>query len=133
MFESDIRLVIFDHDNAQCILVSAREGKFMCTTEQGEGPTQTLSIEDFTIDENNLQLIVLDNGAMSIKFFDLADGNFLKSIKINDYHHGITHTNGKIWLKNSFDVAQNKYDKAKIIALDPHDNEDDVSITHLPL
>lgn len=133
VMELDDRLVVFDDGIAQAIFIFDRAGNFIFKTEQGEGPTQTLSIEDFTIDENNLQLIVLDNGAMSIKFFDLADGNFLKSIKINDYHHGITHTNGKIWLKNSFDVAQNKYDKAKIIALDTHANEESTSITPLPL
>src|SRR5690606_27650390 len=133
LMELDDRLIVLDNEIAQAIFVFDRAGNFLFKTERGEGPTQTLSIEDFTIDEDNMQLIILDNGAMSIKFFDLADGNFLQSIKINDYQYGITHTNGKIWLKNSFDVAENKYNKAKIIALDPHDNEDDVSITHLPL
>ena len=133
VMEVDERLIVFDNEIAHAIFVFDREGNFIFKTEQGEGPTQTLSIEDFSVDEHNMQLVVLDNGAMSIKFFDLADGSFVKSIKINDYHHGITHTNDKIWLKNPLDVAQNKYDKAKIIALDPHDNEDDVSITHLPL
>src|SRR5690606_9291777 len=128
VMEIDDRLVIFDNEIAQAIFVFDKEGNFIFKTEQGEGPTQTLSIEDFTIDEDHMQLIVLDNGAMSIKFFDLANGNFLKSIKINDYHYGITHSNGKIWLKNSFDVAQNKYDNAKIIALDPQDNEESTSI-----
>ena len=133
VMEVDNRLIVFDNEIAHAIFVFDREGNFIFKTEQGEGPTQTLLIEDFSVDEHNMQLVVLDNGAISIKFFDLADGSFVKSIKINDYHHGITHTSDKIWLKNSLDVAQNKYDKAKIIALDPHDNEDDVSITHLPL
>lgn len=133
VMEIDDRLVVFDNEIAQAIFVFDSEGNFIFKTDQGEGPTQTLSIEDFTIDENNMQLIVLDNGAMSIKFFDLADGKFVKSIKINDYHYGITHAKGKIWLENSLNVARNKYDNAKVIALDPHDNEESTSITPLPL
>lgn len=133
VMEIDDRLVVFDNEIAQAIFVFGKEGNFIFKTEQGDGPTQTLSIEDFTIDEDHMHFIVLDNGAMSIKFFDLANGNFLKSIKINDYHYGIAHTNGKIWLENSLDVAQNKYDNAKIIALDPHDSEEDAAITPLSL
>src|SRR5690606_524269 len=133
VMEIDDRLVVFDNEIAQAISVFGKEGNFIFKTEQEDGPTQTLPIEYFTIDEDHMQLIVLDNGAMSIKFFDLANGNFLKSIKINDYHYGSAHTNGKIWLENSLDVAQNKYDNAKIIALDPHDSEEDAAITPLSL
>jgi hypothetical protein len=133
VLEANGKTVVFDKENANSVFVYDQQGSFIFKTEQGEGPTQTLSIEDFTIDEDSMQLIVLDNGAMSIKFFDLEDGSFVKSIKINDYHYGIMYTNGKIWLKNSFDVAKSKYDKAKIIVLDPHANEENTAITPLPL
>jgi hypothetical protein len=133
IIEANDKTVAFDKETANSVFVYDLEGNFIFKTDQGEGPTQTLLIEDFCIDEASNHLLVLDNGAMSIKFYDLENGNFVKSTKLKDYHDGIASVNGTIWLKNSVDVAQRKYDKAKIISLEDYDNEEGGSITNLPL
>jgi hypothetical protein len=133
VLEANGRTVVFDKETANSIFVYDRQGNFIFKTDKGEGPTQTLLIEDFCVDEGNNQLVVLDNGAMSIKFYDLENGTFVKSTKLKDYHDGIACVDGKVWLKNSVDVAQSKYDKAKIISLKDYDNEESLSINNLPL
>lgn len=133
VMEANNKMVIFDNEIASSIFVYDKQGNFIFKTNEGEGPTETLLIEVFCIDETNNQLVVLDNGAMSIKFYDLANGEFVKSIKLNDHHFGISSVNGTVWLKNSLGVAQSKYDNAKLIALKHNGNEDDFSITNLPL
>ncbi len=117
--EFNNRIIVFDKQITNSVFVYDSKGKYIFRTNKGEGPTEVLSIDDFSIDEINNQLFVLDNGSMSIKKYDLNNGNFISSFKLNDIHVAMSNlNNNSVLLSNSFLAATNSHSNSKIISLD---------------
>ena len=63
------------------LLIFDIEGKFVCSIgSKGQGPGEYVSIKDFTFDEKNKIIYILNNGRQIIGY-DL-DGNFLKELTL---------------------------------------------------
>ncbi|QEC52464.1 6-bladed beta-propeller protein [Anseongella ginsenosidimutans] len=110
------RLIIFDNDVANGLFVYDNSGNFIFSLLNGAGPSEVRGIEDFCIDEENNNVLVLDNGNKTIKLFSLESGEFLNSFPLDHFCQGIAYVgNGNVILSVSEMTAEEIYDGAKLI------------------
>src|SRR5690606_14573863 len=94
-------------------------GEFVFRTKKGDAPTETVLIEDVCIDEKSNNLLILDNGSMSIKKYDLTNGEYISSIRLGSFHVSISPLdNNSVLLSNSFPSASTMYEFSKVISFD---------------
>lgn len=134
IIESNDRIVIFDREITNSVFVYDLNGKFIFRTNKGDAPTETVLIEDFCIDEDNENLLILDNGSMSIKKYNLINGEFTSSVKLKSLHVAISNLEDNyLLLSNSFSSASNMFDYKKVMFYNPITDPSQKEVNYLPI
>ncbi len=97
---------IYIHDEiTDRIIAFSIEGKYLLHIDQkGKGPGQYLKLSDFTIDESNNNIIILDENSHKVLSYSIAERKFIKEHKINFYPTAFAWNSGCLFFYNPFTI-----------------------------
>jgi len=102
IYINDNYIIIFDdYPSNQSVFVFHRDGHFSHKIgNRGGGPGEYISISDFTVDEQNQEIYILDPNTFEIKKYYLQNGKFIGSIPINNKRMSqhIQYCNGELYI-----------------------------------
>ena len=89
-------------DSSGCLFVFNKQGNFLREIgKKGQGPGEYIGIHDFTIDEKNDQIFLVDDDSEKIRVYQFSTGKFLRNIDFKDdnvvYRH-IQYNNNKLFV-----------------------------------
>jgi hypothetical protein len=96
----DGKIFVLDKDFAKGVFVFDMDGKFIRKIGRiGQGPGEYVYLSDFTIDEINRQIYLIDRDVNCIIIYDIDTGKYIKQIKIfeNKYSNYIQYYNGRLY------------------------------------
>ena len=98
------RIQIFDNKfflldrNTNCVVVFNIDGKFLFRIKKGErGLGEYITLEDFTIDEQNKRVILYVAGPYKIIYFDFL-GKYISEKSYDALYANVSYSNGKLIL-----------------------------------
>lgn len=77
-------IFVSDNSASKSVFMFAKDGKFIRKIGQfGQGPGEYISIHDFTINEANHLIYILDYESNNILVYDFSTGNFIQKIAVS--------------------------------------------------
>ncbi len=104
---------IYIHDEiTDRIIAFSIDGKYLFQINQkGKGPGQYHKLCDFTIDESNNNIIILDEFSHKVLSYSIAERKFIKEHKINFYPTAFAWNSNSLYFFNPFTFNYPREDK----------------------
>jgi hypothetical protein len=96
----DGKIFVFDNDHVNSVFVFDMDGKFIRKIGRaGQGPGEYVDISDFTIDEINHEIYLMDNDMNCILVYSIDTGKYIKRINLSEriYNSYIQYSNGRLY------------------------------------
>lgn len=104
---------IYIHDKiSDRIVAFSMKGKYLFHIDQkGKGPGQYLKLSDFTIDELNNKIIILDENLHKILSYSIAERKFINERKIDFYPTAFAWNSSCLFFYNPFTFNYPRHDE----------------------
>jgi hypothetical protein len=96
----DGKIFVLDTDYSKGVFVFDMDGKFIRQIGRvGQGPGEYITLSDFTIDEINHKIYLMDRNKNCIMVYDIGTGKYIKQINISEirYSKYIQYSNGQLY------------------------------------
>jgi hypothetical protein len=96
----DGKIFVLDTNYAKGLFVFDMEGKFIRQIGRvGQGPEEYVDLSDFTIDETNREIYLMDRSKNRIMIYDINTGKYIRRINISEQKmtHYIQYSNGRLY------------------------------------
>jgi hypothetical protein len=107
----DGKIFIFDRDYAKGVFIFDMDGKFIRQIGRiGQGPGEYVSLSDFTVDEINKEIYLMDRSKNCIVIYDIDTGKYIRCINISEWKitNYIQYSNGRLYADANYKSQSEK-------------------------